>query len=52
MMGFVKKYNGDGEKVVSPGGKTEEPRRDAMALSRSATRSSIPAQIGFWVAKR
>ena len=29
----VKKYNGDGEKVVSPGEKTEGPRRDALALS-------------------
>jgi hypothetical protein len=30
--GVVKKYNGDGEEVVSPGEKTEGPRRDALAL--------------------
>jgi hypothetical protein len=30
--GVVKKYNGDGEEMVSPGEKTEGPKRDALAL--------------------
>jgi hypothetical protein len=39
--GVAKKYNGHGAEVVSPGEKTEGPRRDAPALSRCAARFTI-----------
>jgi hypothetical protein len=41
----VKKYKGDGKGVVSPGERTEAPRRDAVAVSRGTTRSPHLPQI-------
>src|SRR5208282_5189423 len=38
--GVVKKYNGDGGELVSPGEKTEGPRRDALTLSLCERRAA------------